>query len=248
MCGRYVLDTTPRDVERMFDLDAVPDFAPRYNIAPTQTIVVVRHRAVPEGSNAPPREALNARWGLVPGWVKDPKDFPLLINARSETAATKASFRGAMKTGRVLVPVSGFYEWQRLGEGRGAPKQAYFVRPRAGGMVAVAGLLEAGDSPSAAIMTVDARGPFREIHDRMPVSVAPEDWSRWLDPDMSPAEVADVPRTPDDAFWEAVPVSNRVNKVREQGPGLIEPVEPVQHPPPEREDAKVDEPEQGSLF
>ena len=249
MCGRYVLDTTPGEGAGMFDLDAVPDFAPRYNIAPTQPILIVRHREVPEGSNAPPREAVNARWGLVPGWVRDPKDFPLLINARSETAATKASFRSAMKRGRVLMPVSGFYEWQRLGEGRGATKQAFFVRPRAGGMVAVAGLMEEGDEErTAAIMTVDACGPFVEIHDRMPVTVARQDWARWLDPAVPPADVADVPRTPDDEFWEAVPVSDRVNRVREQGPELIEPVERMTAPPPKREDARPDEPAQGSLF
>ena len=255
MCGRYVLEVTPGEVAGMFDLDDVPDFAPRYNIAPTQPILIVRHRDVPEGSNRPPREAINARWGLVPGWVKDPEDFPLLINARSETAATKASFRSAMKRGRVLMPASGFYEWQKLGEGRNALKQAFFVRPRSGGTVAIAGLMEEGDTPSAAIMTVDAAGPFREIHDRMPVTVGPNDWDRWLDPAVPPADVADVPRTPDDDFWEAIPVSDRVNRVREQGPELIERVEPKRADATPR-DAKPDEPAQepvqepvqGSLF
>ena len=232
----------------MFALDAVEDFSPRYNIAPTQPILLVRHRDVPEGSNRPPREAVNARWGLVPAWVKDAKDFPLLINARSETAATKASFRSAMKSGRVLMPASGFYEWQKLGEGRNATKQAFFVRPRAGGTVAIAGLMEEGEMRTAALLTVDACGPFREIHDRMPVTVAREDWDRWLDPAVPVAEVADVPRTPEDEFWEAIPVSDRVNRVREQGPELIEPVEPITAPPPKREDARPDEPTQGSLF
>ena len=244
MCGRYVLEASPADVAATFDLDDVPDFPARYNIAPTQPILIVRHRAVAEGSNAPPREAMHARWGLVPGWVKDAKDFPLLINARSETAATKASFRSAMKRGRILMPASGFYEWQKL---PGGGKQAFFVRPRAGGTVAVAGLMEDGEAPTAAIMTVDACGPFVEIHERMPVTVAPDDWDRWLDPSIPPGQVADVPRTPDDDFWEAIPVSDRVNRVREQGPELIERVEPIERPPP-REDAKVDEPAQGSLF
>ena len=270
MCGRYVLESTPRDLARAFDLEDVEAFPPRYNIAPTQPILVVRHRPVPPGANRPPREALHARWGLVPGWAKDPRDVPLLINARSETAATKASFRSAMRRGRVLVPVNGFYEWQKL---PGGGKQPFYVRPRAGGLVAVAGLMEEGseagstgegsagegsagegDAPSAAIMTVDAAGPFREIHARMPVSVAPADWDRWLDPANAPADVADVPQTPDDDFWEAIPIGDAVNRVRNQGPELIERVEPLRAgpvrdgPPPEREDATPDEPAQGSLF
>ena len=250
MCGRYVLHDSRAQVVKKFDLEDVEDVPPRYNIAPTQPILIVRHRDVPEGANRPPREALHARWGLVPSWVKDPRDFPLLINARSETAATKASFRSAYKRGRVLMPANGFYEWQKL---PGGGKQAFFVRPRAGGLVAVAGLMEDGETPTAAIMTVDAAGPFREIHDRMPVTVAPDDWDRWLDCEaFAPADVADVPRTPDDDFWEAIPVGDAVNKVRNQGPELIEPVEPTRQPtrepPPKRADATPDEPAQGSLF
>ena len=246
MCGRFVLDATPAEVIKSFDLEEVEDFPPRFNIAPTQPILVVRHREVPKGSNRPPREALHARWGLVPSWVKDPRDFPLLINARSETAETKASFRAAMKRGRILVPASGFYEWQKL---PGGAKQPFWVRPRGGGMVAFAGLLEEAELRTAAIMTVDAAGPFREIHERMPVVVERNDFDRWLDPSVAPAAVRDIPRTPDDAFWEAIPVSDAVNKVRNQGPELIEPDDSVTDgPPPKREDATLDEPAQGSLF
>ena len=240
-----MLHDSRAQVVKKFDLEEVEDFPPRYNIAPTQPILVIRHREVPEGSNRPPREALHARWGLVPSWVKDPRDFPLLINARSETAASKASFRSAMKRGRVLVPANGFYEWQKLPAGG---KQAFWVRPREGGLVAFAGLMENGEVPTAAIMTVDAAGPFREIHERMPVVVGSDEFDRWLDPSFAPADVGDIPRTPDDAFWEAVPVGDAVNKVRNQGPELIEPVEPTDDPPPEREDATPDEPAQGSLF
>ena len=233
MCGRFALEADHTELVEAFGLDSMPDMPPRYNIAPTQPIVVVRGRDVPEGSNAPPREALLARWGLIPSWAKDPKDVPLLINARSETAAQKASFRGAMRHGRVLVPASGFYEWRRTPPpgGRGKPQlQPFWVRARGGGTVAFAGLneREAAGKPldTAAILTVDANDAFRDIHHRMPVLVAPDDWERWLDVRRTPADVADVLRTPRDDAFEAIPVSDAVNKVRNQGPELIERVEP----------------------
>ena len=194
------------------------------------------------------------RWGLLPSWVKDPKDFPLLINARSETAATKASFRSAVKRGRILVPASGFYEWKRTEPASGKGKaeiEPFWVRPREGGVIAFAGLSEtneAGGSPldTAAIMTVDANDAFRPIHHRMPIVVHRDDFDRWLDCEANdPKAVADIMRTPEPDFFEAVPVSDAVNKVRNQGPELIEPVEraPVKPIAPAR-----DEPEQASLF
>ena len=236
-------------------LDHVEEFPPRYNIAPTQPIVIVRHRAVEPGSNLPPREAAFARWGLLPPWVKDPKDFPLLINARSETAASKASFRAAMKRRRILVPASGFYEWKRTppasGKGKGTI-EPFWVRPRDGGVVAFAGLGEeneaaGGPVDTACIMTVDASPTFRPIHDRMPVVIMPEDYDRWLDCEANDvASVLDLLRTPDEGFFEAVPVSDAVNKVRNQGPELIERVERTEAPSPQVE--AEDEPAQASLF
>lgn len=254
MCGRFVLQDSAEEIIEAFALDGLDELKPRYNIAPTQAILTVRSRAVPEGSNAPPREAVAMRWGLLPSWVKDPKDFPLLINARSETAATKASFRSAMRRGRILVPASGFYEWKRTepesGKGK-ATIEPFWVRPREGGVIAFAGLSEtneAGGTPldTAAIMTVDANDAFRPIHHRMPVVVHADDFDRWLDcEDHDPSAVADILRTPEPDFFEAVPVSDAVNKVRNQGPELIERVDRAS---PEPLAPRQDEPTQASLF
>ena len=248
MCGRFVLDATPAEVVKTFDLDGIEDFPARYNISPTQPIIVVRHRAVEPGSNLPPREATFARWGLIPPWANDPKDVPLLINARSETAAGKASFRSAMKRGRILVPASGFYEWRRTGQGKAKVLEPFYVRPRDGRTLAFAGLMEDGEIPSAAIMTVDANETCRPIHHRMPIVVEPVDFDRWLDCDAhSVADATAIMRTPDDAFFEAIPVSDRVNKATNQGADLIEPVERDAPPEPEPIVAEP-EPRQGSLF
>ena len=256
MCGRFVLEDTAEEIARAFGLDEVEAFPPRYNIAPTQPILIVRARDVPDGSNLPRREAVFARWGLLPSWVKDPKDFPLLINARSETAASKASFRSAMRRGRILVPASGFYEWKRTDarDGRGKPIiEPFWVRPRCGGSIAFAGLMETnemggGPIDTACIMTVDANDTFRPIHHRMPVVIDPSDFERWLNFEVNdPRAVADLLRTPDEDFFEAVPISDRVNKVANQGPELLEPVERVAEPvAPDK--ASEPEPEQPSLF
>ena len=256
MCGRFVLEATVTEIERTFGLDTVPDMPPRYNIAPTQPIAIVRARDVPEGSNRPPRELVFARWGLIPSWAKDPNQSPLLINARSETAAQKASFRSAMRHGRVLVPASGFYEWKRTPppDGRGKPTlEPFYVRPRDGGTIAFAGLSEreAAGEPmdTAAILTVDANEAFRPIHHRMPIVIHADDHERWLDCKRGqPADVADLMRTPEPDFFEAVPVSERVNKATNQGPELIERVERAPPEPPGPKPRSAPDASQGDLF
>jgi putative SOS response-associated peptidase YedK len=174
------------------------------------------------------------RWGLIPGFVKDPKDFPLLINARSETAIGKASFRAAMRHRRILIPASGFFEWHRPEKGSKEKSQAYWVRPKRGGIVAFAGLMETWSSAdgsevdTGAILTAEATPNFRHIHDRMPVVIAPEDFSRWLDcKTQEPREVADLMVSPQPDLFEAIPVSDLVNKVANTGPELLERVETV---------------------
>ncbi len=198
MCGRFSLLQSPEEVEAFFALDGLEAFPPRYNIAPTQPILTVTAAPPREpGSNRPDREAHLARWGLLPSWVKDPKDFPLLINARSETAAEKASFRAAMRHRRALIPASGFYEWKRdKATGR---SQAYWIRPADGGVVAFGGLAETWMSPdgseldTAAILTTASSPAIAFIHDRMPVTIMPEDFSRWLDcRTLEPRDVADL--------------------------------------------------------
>jgi putative SOS response-associated peptidase YedK len=232
MCGRFALLALPADVQEAFALMELEDFPARYNIAPTQPILAIIEADRPEpGSNRPVRRAVLLRWGLIPGFVKDPKEFPLLINARSETAIGKASFRAAMRHRRILIPATGFYEWRRPDKGTKEKSQAYWVRPRKGGIVAFAGLMETWSSAdgsevdTGAILTADAPSSFRAIHDRVPVVIAPEDFSRWLDcKTQEPREVADLMEPPGDDFFEAIPVSDLVNKVANTGPGLIEPV------------------------
>ena len=239
MCGRFALTATPRAVEEFLDLVDVEAFPARYNIAPTQPILVVIAGDRPKsGSNLPERKALLVRWGLTPAWVKDPRDFPLLINARAESAIGKASFRAAMRHRRVLVPASGFYEWHRPGKASGGRAQAYWIRPKKGEVVAFAGLMETWSSAdgsevdTGAILTMAASGAVAAIHDRMPVVIRPEDFSRWLDcTTQEPRDVADLMKPADVDFFEAVPVSDRVNKVANTGPDLQQPIAAPSGPP-----------------
>jgi putative SOS response-associated peptidase YedK len=234
MCGRFALTAKPREVEEFFALAGVEDFPARYNIAPTQPIllVIAGDRPPEPGSNLPDRRAMLARWGLIPGWTRDPNDLPAHFNARSETAAEKASFKAAMRHRRVLIPASGFYEWRRNGDRR---SQAYWVRPRHGGIVAFGGLMETYAEPggseidTAAILTTAASRDIAHIHDRMPVVIQPQDFERWLDCRTSePRDVAPLMRPPQEGFFEAIPVSDKVNKVANAGPDLQQRAEPVE--------------------
>ena len=253
MCGRFALLARPEDVLEILSLMEIEDFPARYNIAPTQPILAVIEgdRSEP-GSNRPARRALLTRWGLIPGFVKDPRDFPLLINARSETAIGKASFRAAMRHRRVLIPASGFYEWRRPEKGSKEKSQAYWVRPKRGGLVAFAGLMETWSSAdgsevdTGAILTVDATPGFRAIHDRMPVVIAPEDFSRWLDcRTQEPRAVAGLMVSPEPGLFEAIAISDLVNKVANTGPDLIV---PMAEPPAPKKTASPDVSSQLDLF
>src|SRR5262245_23047210 len=131
MCGRYNITTAPEAIRRLFRYAEQPNFPPRYNVAPTQPVPIVR---LENGE----RHFALVRWGLIPGWVKDPKDFSLLINARGESVNEKPAFRNAMKYRRCLFPADGFYEWKEIA-GR---RRSYHARPKQGGPVAFAGLWE----------------------------------------------------------------------------------------------------------
>lgn len=232
MCGRFALIATPEQTAACVGMADVGDFPARYNIAPTQPILtVIAGEPGAPGSNLPDRRALLVRWGLVPAWVKDPKDFPLLLNARSESAADKASFKAAMRHRRVLIPASGFYEWKRNGP---RPAQAYWIRPRRDAVVAFGGLMETWSEPggsevdTGAILTTAANSDVGHIHERMPVVIKPEDFSRWLDcRAMEPRDVADLLRPVEPGFFEAIPVSDRVNKVANISPDLQARVDPA---------------------
>jgi len=225
MCGRYALTLPPDAVKRLFGYPETPNFPPRWNIAPTQPIPIVRGGR--DGAHF-----LLVRWGLIPAWVKDPRDFTLLINARAETAAGKPAFRGAMKYRRCLVPASGFYEWRRDGK----DKRPFLIRPRDGGVVAFAGLWETylgadgGEIDTAAILTTAANRLMAPIHDRMPAVIPPSEFARWLDADGSkPADVADLLRPAPDDLFEAVPISTRVNAVRNDDAAVQEPLSEPLH-------------------
>src|SRR5689334_15554270 len=137
MCGRYAVTTVPEAMRALFRYLNNPDFPPRYNVAPTQPVSIVR---VVEGQ----RELALVRWGLIPAWVKDPRDFSLLINARGESALDKPAFRNAMRRRRCLFPADGFYEWKPEKGG----KRPYFVRLKSGQPMAFAGLWEAWMGPN----------------------------------------------------------------------------------------------------
>jgi len=236
MCGRLTLTATPDVVRRLFGYEDQPNFPPRYNIAPTQPLAIVANA---EGR----RRFLLVRWGLIPGWAKDPADLPLMINARVETVAEKPSFRGAFRHRRCLVPTSGFYEWQPPTGGakssagprggrsaKSSEKQPFFIRPAETTLMAFAAIWETfmgadgSEIDTAAILTLPANGLMRRIHDRMPAIVHPRDFDRWLDcRETGPAEALSlIPPVADD-FLEAFPVSTRVNKVGNDDESLIVP-------------------------
>src|SRR6476646_8287301 len=184
MCGRFTVTSAPEAIRALFRYPEQPNFPPRYNVAPTQPIAVVR---LDEGK----RRFELMRWGLLPSWVKDPKAFSLVINARGESVLDKPAFRNAMTRRRCLIPADGFYEWQA-----GEPKRPYFVRAKSGAPLAFAGLWETWTGPNgeeldtAAIVTTRSTRALAAIHERMPVIVAPEAFDLWLDCAAVEAEAA----------------------------------------------------------
>jgi putative SOS response-associated peptidase YedK len=227
MCGRYVIISTPEAIRALFGYGEQPNFPPRYNVAPTQPIPIVR---LLDGK----RSFALMRWGLLPSWVKDPKAFPLLINARGESVLQKPAFRNAMRRRRCLIPTDGFYEWQ-VGENAGGPKRPYFVRAKkdAGGgapPLAFAGLYETWTGPNgeeldtAAIVTTAANRTLTAIHDRMPVFVPRDAFDLWLDCANVEADVAAaLIRPANDALLEAYEISTAVNRVANDSEALLQP-------------------------
>jgi putative SOS response-associated peptidase YedK len=228
MCGRYVITSTPEAIRALFGYGERPNFPPRYNVAPTQPIPVVR---IADGKHC---FAL-MRWGLLPSWVKDPKTFPLLINARGESVLDKPAFRNAMRRRRCLVPTDGFYEWQD-GAKAAAPKRPYFVRAKraADGSappLAFAGLWETWTGPNgeeidtAAIINTNANRTLAAIHDRMPVFVPPDAFDLWLDcAKVEAAVAAALIRPAHDKLLEAYEISPAVNRVANDSAALIAPL------------------------
>ncbi|RMG21165.1 MAG: SOS response-associated peptidase [Deltaproteobacteria bacterium] len=224
MCGRYTLIASGEEIAARFRLPAAPDPPVRYNIAPSQPIVVVRHR--PDET----WEATLCRWGLLPFWAKDPKMGYRTINARAETVAKKPAYRAAFRARRCLIPATGFYEWQRR-PGR-KTKQPYYIHLSDQPIFAMAGLWERWTDPqssevveSAALITTDANARLAPIHDRMPAILKEADWAEWLDPGCADTERLQAmlaPYPPDRT--EAYPVGTFVNNPKHDSPRCIEPV------------------------
>ena len=220
MCGRFAIKSTPDYLRRLLGFVERPNFPPRYNIAPMQPIPLVR---VENGA----RHFALARWGLIPSWVKDPRKFALLINARAEGIAEKPSFRAAIRRRRCLVPADGFYEWRREGKS----KRPYFIRARGGEPMAFAGIwetwadIDGGEIDTAAIITCAANAVLAPIHARMPVVIPPEAFDRWLDPDETKfKEACELLKPAPDDLMEAYEVSPRVNKAANDDAENIVPV------------------------
>jgi putative SOS response-associated peptidase YedK len=218
MCGRFTLRTPARDLVEIFELLREPELSPRYNIAPTQRIAVVRQ----DGKT---RELSLMRWGLVPVWSKDPKAGPPLINARAETVATKPSFRTALKHRRCLIPADGFYEWQKTNSKTKIP---HYIRMAKDHPFAFAGLWDRwrnGDAEpleSCTIVTTEANELMRSLHDRMPVILPEENYAQWLDPkneDVPALQSLLRPYPP--AEMTAFPISTLVNSPRNDNADCI---------------------------
>jgi putative SOS response-associated peptidase YedK len=225
MCGRYRLSRRKQLVEEYFGTDSSEDdWDPRYNIAPTQSVLVIRQHPA-----EPIRKLSLLRWGLIPSWAKDPSVGAGMINARSETAAMKPAFREALQSRRCLLPADGFYEWQWTGKTR----QPYCFEVSNGEMFAFAGLWDRWQSPSGtvfetcSILTTTPNAVTSTVHDRMPVILAPESYDLWLDPKMKNLDAASELLKPFDArLMRCYPVSTRLNQVQNDDEECAKPVEP----------------------
>ncbi|ULE33564.1 SOS response-associated peptidase [Mycobacterium sp. IDR2000157661] len=259
MCGRFAVTTDPALLaEKIKAIDetmaatkgddagpgAGPNYTagPNYNVAPTTTIsAVVKRHTEPDDEST--RRVRSMRWGLVPPWAKTTDEGgpetkgPLLINARSEKLTTSPVFRTSARNKRCLVPMDGWYEWQKKGDAKG-PKTPYYMYAGDGEPLFMAGLWStwrpregsaaASSEPpllSCTIITTDAAGQLAEIHDRMPLTISADDWDRWLDPD-APIDEGLLRGHGDLDRVEIREVSRLVNNVRNNGPELIEPVKP----------------------
>lgn len=223
MCGRFTLSNSGEAIASAFDLNALPDLEPRYNIAPTQPAP-----AIVATSEHPERQFELLYWGLIPSWAKDYKIGARLINARAETVTEKPSFRTAFKRRRCLVVTDGFYEWKRLDK----EKQPFYFQVEHHRPFAFAGLWEhwqssEGDTiDSCTILTTEANDLMRSIHDRMPVILDPQDYDLWLDPSVQkPDLLQPLLRPYSSEAMSSYPVNPRVNSAKYDDPSCIQPLE-----------------------
>jgi putative SOS response-associated peptidase YedK len=212
MCGRYRLSRKKQIIEEYFD--SAPwdeEWTPRYNIAPTQSVPVVRQN--PKNNV---RELSLMRWGLIPHWAKEPSIATSTINAKSETAATKPAFRDPLKFRRCLIPADGFYEWKRTA----SSKQPYCFEVGGGDLFAFAGLWDGWKDSTGqwiktcSILTTTPNALTATVHDRMPVILHPDCYDLWLDPGMqNVATIAELLKPYDADSMRIYPVSSRINHI-----------------------------------
>ncbi len=215
MCGRYALTSSPAVIAERFDLKWAPEISPHYNIAPGQMVPVVRRTE--QG-----RELVFLKWGLIPSWAKDASIGTRLINARGETLADKPSFRNAYRHRHCLIPADAFYEWKAVA-GR---KQPYCIRLHDHAPFGMAGLWEHWKAPdgqvveSCTIITIEANALVGEVHDRMPLILAPLEYDAWL-----AAESKELPHAIPSQDMVTYPVSPLVSNARNDVPACLDPIE-----------------------
>jgi putative SOS response-associated peptidase YedK len=228
MCGRYTITAPLEAIQRLFRVEDRPNLAPRYNVAPTQSVPIVRRPPAGtgegEGEGGTARQLATVRWGLIPFWAKDESIGSKLINARAETVADKPAFRDSFAKRRCLVVADGFYEWQK----QGSKKQPWRITLASGEPFGFAGLWADWKTPegermeTCTIVTTEANSLVAPIHNRMPVILDPADHDRWLDGDRDTALDLLTPFDPE--AMTAYPVDPRVGNVRNDGPDLIDPL------------------------
>ncbi|MBI5320539.1 SOS response-associated peptidase [Bradyrhizobium sp.] len=252
MCGRFVITSPPAAIRQVFGYAEQPNFPPRFNVAPTQPVPVI---ILDRGA----RHFRLMRWGLVPAWVKDPRKFTLLINARSETVQDKPAFKNAIRRRRCLIPADGYYEWHVSAD----RKRPYFIYRADRKPIGFAGLAETWVGPNGeevdtvAIVTAPASPDLAVLHHRVPVTIAEDAFERWLDCSSDSAEgVISQLTGPHEGEFAWHEVSTRVNRVANDDAQLILPITDEQRqaeaPKPKRAAVKRaasgGDDGQGSLF
>src|SRR6202165_720644 len=220
MCGRFVITSPPAALRRIFGYIEQANFPPRHNIARTQPIpVIILENGV--------RHFRLMRWGLLPGWVEDPRKCTLLFNARAETVREKPAFKNAMKRRRCLIPADGYYEWQASGK----RKRPHFIHRRDGSPIGLAGLAETWIGPNGeeldtvAIVTAPASADLAVLHHRVPVTIAPDDFEHWLYCGAHDAETAmALLKAPVEGEFVWHEVSTRVNRGANDDAQLLLPI------------------------
>ncbi|MGH3414298.1 MAG: SOS response-associated peptidase [Marmoricola sp.] len=244
MCGRYASSRQPEDLAEEFEIRQpdLPRIEPDYNVAPTKEVYAVVQRP-PSGEHGEPaeRRLRVMAWGLVPFWAKDPSIGNRMINARVETVADKPAYRRAFERRRAILPADGYYEWYATSQltSAGKPrKQPYFIRPRDGRVLAMAGLYEIWRDPArgdddparfrwtTTVLTTRAEDSLGRIHDRMPLMLPPERYAAWLDPATNDRDrLLGLLEPAAPGRLVASPVSTLVSNVRNNGPRLVEPLD-----------------------